>query len=95
MTKVAVEQEISWSDHILGAKIPGINKETTSAYTKWLANDRLALLGIKPLYPDAKESPYKHLERMQDLEGDKSNFFETTVINYTQSSGLDGDWEDV
>ena len=95
MFKTAVEQEIGWSEHILGKKIPGINKDTTRDYTHWLANDRLALLGIKPLYPEAKENPYKHLERMQDLEGDKSNFFETTVINYTQSSGLAGDWEDV
>jgi ribonucleoside-diphosphate reductase beta chain len=95
MTKVAVEQEITWSKHILGDKIPGINGETTENYTKWLANDRLALLGIAPLYPDVKENPYKHLERLQNLEGDKSNFFETTVINYTQSSGLAGDWDEI
>jgi len=95
LTKIAVEQEITWSDHILGNKIPGINGETTKAYTEWLANDRLALLGIKPLYPKATKNPYKHLERYQSLEDDKSNFFETTVINYTQSTGLKGDWEDV
>lgn len=29
MTRVAVEQEIVWSKHILGNKIPGINVETT------------------------------------------------------------------
>jgi ribonucleotide reductase beta subunit family protein with ferritin-like domain len=27
--KTAVEQEIEWSKHILGNKIPGINAETT------------------------------------------------------------------
>ena len=95
MTKIAVEQEIEWSNHILGDRIPGINGETTTAYTHWLANERLALLGLAPLYPDATDNPYKHLERLQDLEGDKSNFFESTVVNYTQSSSLKGDWDDI
>ena len=95
MTKIAVDQEIQWSNHILGENIPGINGKTTDEYTKWLANDRMALIGLDPIYPDAKENPYKHLERLQDLDSDKSNFFEGTVINYTQSSGLSGDWDDV
>lgn len=95
MTKKAVEQEIQWSKHILGEKIPGINGETTEEYTKWLANERMERLGIEPIYQEAKENPYKHLERLQDLESDKSNFFETTVINYTQSSGLAGDWDEL
>lgn len=29
MTRTAVEQEIEWSKHILGNRIPGINAETT------------------------------------------------------------------
>ena len=95
LTKTAVEQEITWSNHILGDKIPGINGETTTEYTRWLANDRMALLDIEPLYPESIKNPYKHLERLQDLESDKSNFFETTVINYTQSSGLAGDWDEI
>jgi ribonucleoside-diphosphate reductase beta chain len=96
LTKTAVEQEIAWSAHILGDTIPGINGDTTKKYTQWLANERMALLGIVPIYPDApKENPYAHLERLQDLENDKSNFFETTVVNYTQSSGLAGDWDEI
>ena len=95
MTKTAVEQEIKWSNHILGNSIPGINSETTEHYTHWLANERMKRVGIKPPYPDATENPYKHLERLQDLAGDKSNFFEGTVINYTQSSGLAGDWDEI
>lgn len=95
MTKKAVEQEITWSNHILGDRIPGINGETTKNYTRYLANERFKLLNIDPLFPEAKENPYRHLERLQDLESDKSNFFETTVINYTQSSGLQGDWDEI
>ncbi|MBL1434300.1 ribonucleotide-diphosphate reductase subunit beta [Candidatus Wolfebacteria bacterium] len=94
MTKTAVEQEISWTDHILGDEIPGINGESTRKYTQWLANERMGRIGIAPIYPDAPtENPYTHLERIQDTDSDKSNFFETTVVNYTQSTGLKGDWE--
>lgn len=93
MMQKAVEQEIEWSKHILGNKIPGMNGDTTEEYTHWLANERLAMLGIKPLYPNAIKNPYKHLERLQDPNADKGNFFETTVINYTQSSSMAGSWD--
>lgn len=93
MMKTAVEQEIEWSKHILGNRIPGINGDTTEEYTKWLANQRLSMLGIEPLYLDAIKNPYKHLDRLQDPNADKGNFFETTVINYTQSSNMAGSWD--
>jgi ribonucleoside-diphosphate reductase beta chain len=44
MMDIAVKQEIEWSTHILGTRIPGINGQTTSDYTKWLADQRLAML---------------------------------------------------
>lgn len=93
MTATAVEQEIAWSTHILGDRIPGLNGNTTRDYTRWLANQRLAGLGVAPLYPEAIENPYKHLDRLQDTNSDKGNFFETTVVNYTQSSSMNGSWE--
>ncbi len=93
MMSVAVDQEIEWGKHILGNRIPGMNGEATEGYTKWLANNRLAMLNIPPLYADAVKNPYKHLERIQDTNADKSNFFESTVVNYTQSSSLNGSWD--
>lgn len=93
MMDTAVKQEIEWSKHILGDRIPGLNGNTTEGYTRWLANNRLAMLGIAPLYPDAVENPYKHLDRLQDPNSDKGNFFETTVVNYTQSSSMNGSWD--
>ncbi len=93
MFQIAVDQEIEWSKHILGNKIPWINGETTEEYTRWLANQRLSMLGIAPLYPEAINNPYKHLDRLQDPNADKGNFFETTVINYTQSSNMAGSWD--
>ena len=93
MMDIAVKQEIEWSTHILGDRIPGINGNTTAEYTKWLADQRLAMLGIAPLYNEALTNPYKHLERLQDPNSDKSNFFESTVVNYTQSTSMNGSWE--
>ena len=93
MMGVAVSQEIEWSNHILGNRIPGMNGETTKDYTQWLANNRLAMLNIGPLYQDAVTNPYKHLDRLQDTNSDKSNFFESTVVNYTQSSSMNGSWD--
>ena len=93
MMTVAVDQEIAWSTFILGNKIMGISGESTAGYTRWLANQRLSMLGMDPLYPDAIVNPYKHLDRLQDPNADKGNFFETTVINYTQSSNMAGSWD--
>jgi ribonucleoside-diphosphate reductase beta chain len=93
MCKAAVDQEIKWGQHILGENIPGINDQTTEDYTKWLANRRLQSIGLPPLYPDVIESPYQHLQHLQNQNGEKTNFFESTVTNYTQSSSLKGSWD--
>ena len=89
----AVKQEITWSHHILGNKIPGISKESTEKYTQYLANNRLSMLKIQPLAPGITKNPYKHLEAMEDNNSEKTNFFESTVVNYTQSSSLKGTWD--
>lgn len=93
MMETAVEQEITRSNHILGDRIIWINGKNTEKYTKRLANERLVLIGLKPLYPDIAENPYKHLDRLQDDNMEKGNFFESTVTNYTQSSSMKGDWD--
>jgi len=93
MFKEAVKQEIKWTNHIIKEGISGITKHTTEQYTKWLANERLGLLKMDPLYPVVVNSPYKHLEAMADNNSEKTNFFESTVVNYTQSSAMNGTWD--
>jgi ribonucleoside-diphosphate reductase beta chain len=93
MMKIAVEQEIKWSKHILGKSIIWMSHENIENYTKWLANERLNMLGIKPLYEWVNQNPYKHLDRLQDNNAEKGNFFESTVTNYAQSSAMNGSWE--
>ncbi len=94
--KEAVRQEIEWSNHILGNNILGINKNSTERYTKFLANLRCKMLGFDEIYPGYDSNPYTHLEKLADSDNDnvKSNFFESTVTNYSQSSSVDG-WDEL
>ena len=89
----AVDQEILWARHILGEKIPGISPESIAQYTKFLANERLSMLNIKPLYPEIVKNPYEHLKIMADNNSERANFFESTVTNYTQYSAMQGGWD--
>lgn len=88
-----IEWEIEWAKHILGPNISGLSFENTEKYTKWLANNRLEMLGIEPLFPEVTVNPYKHLDRLQDTNSEKWNFFESTVVNYTQSSSMKWSWD--
>ena len=93
MMGIAVEQEIIWSKHILWKNIIGMGHENIENYTKWLANERLNMLGLAPLYDNVVTNPYKHLDRLQDNNWEKWNFFESTVVNYAQSSAMNWSWE--
>lgn len=98
MTSIAVEQEINWSNHIIGAGVLGINSSSIELYTKFLANERLKALGLMSNpFSEYNENPYGHLDKMADVSsnGDvKSNFFEATVTSYNQYSALRG-WDDI
>jgi ribonucleoside-diphosphate reductase beta chain len=97
MVRQAVDQEITWTNHIVGNKILGVSEETTDQYTKWLANDRWRKLGFKgQLYKGYAKNPYKHLEAFADTGGQgsvKSNFFESSITSYNLSSAVEG-WND-
>jgi len=93
MMDTAVKQEIKWSKHILWENIIWMSHENIENYTKWLANERLNMLWIKPLYKDVMSNPYKHLDRLQDNNSEKWNFFESTVTNYSQSSSMKWSWD--
>ena len=97
MFRKAVEQEINWTNHIIGNQILGITEETTEQYTKWLANERLRSIGLKPIYEGFNKNQYKDLTKFADTEGEgnvKANFFEGTVTSYNMSSSIDG-WDEI
>lgn len=95
----AVEQEIKWSNHIIGDRILGITDRSTEIYTKYLANSRLRAIGLENLYEgdEFKKSPYQHLEKFSDTKNagnTKANFFEAGVTSYVMSSGVEG-WDEI
>ena len=93
----AVEQEIAWSNHIIGDKIMGITPQTIEQYTKFIANKRLKDIGYQPLYEGFDTNPYQHLEKISDTNGEgnvKGNFFEANVSSYNQSTAIEG-WDDI
>ncbi|NRA73515.1 MAG: ribonucleotide-diphosphate reductase subunit beta [Rickettsiales bacterium] len=95
MFKTAVEQEMKWTNHIIGDGVLGINKTSTEKYTKYLANKRLKELNIEPIYKEFTENPYLHLVNISDERGEgsvKTNFFESNVSAYNQSSVVKG-WD--
>jgi ribonucleoside-diphosphate reductase beta chain len=84
----AAEQEIEWSKEIYGDRILGISQKSSEDYIKYLANQRLKLLHIKPIYPGFSKNPYEYLNT-----GKRENFFETKVTEYSQSTAVPG-WND-
>lgn len=97
MIKTAVEHEIAWGKHIIGEEILGMSPKAIEDYTHWLANSRLKKFGLDEIFPKVTENPFRHLNKIADLNADgdsKGNFFEATVTSYNQSTALDG-WEDI
>lgn len=93
----AAEQEMAWSNYIIGDGVVGINKDTTEKYTKFITNQRLKEIGLAPLFPGFDTTPYPHLEKIADTNGEgnvKGNFFEANVSSYNQSSAVEG-WDDI
>lgn len=93
---VATQQEIEWTNYILGNNINGMDIKSTEKYTKYLANQRIMNLGFEPLFEGFEQNPYSHFELMADNSGEdvKSNFFESTVTNYSQASAIEG-WDEI
>lgn len=89
--RTAVSQEIAWSDYILNNQILGMTKDTTKAYTEYLANYRLVNIGLDPIFGNV-ENPYRHLDRLADEGGEgqiRGNFFEANVTAYNLADSED------
>lgn len=97
MFRKATEQEIAWSNHIIGDQVLGITPQTIEQYTKFMANKRLKEIGLEPIYKGFDETPYKNLEKISDTNGEgnvKGNFFEANVSSYNQSTAVEG-WDEI
>jgi len=96
MFKDAVKLELEFSIDTIGNNILGMNEESITNYTYYLANKRLKEIGLDPIFPKTK-NPYQHLEKIaavDDEASNRSNQFETTSITYKDPSILNG-WDEI
>lgn len=67
----------------------GLSKDEVKQYIRYLADQRLIQLGLKPIFK-VKDNPLKWLDWI--VSGDSlSNFFEKRVTDYN-ANGLTGEW---
>lgn len=84
MLQEAVECEFTFAQDLLGEGIPGMSLADTREYLQYVADLRLAQLGMTPVY--GSKNPFSFME-LQDVQS-LSNFFERTVTEY--QTAIDG-----
>lgn len=88
MVKEAVAIEIAWGEYITQENILGMSKVGIRDYIKILGNDRLKAIGLEQIFETGHEGDFlRKLETRYGTHNDtRSNFFESTVRNYTKGS---------
>ncbi|MDR0746702.1 MAG: ribonucleotide-diphosphate reductase subunit beta [Helicobacteraceae bacterium] len=80
----ATQLEIEWGQHISNNKILGFTDQIIDQYIKYLCDNRLKAVQLKPLYN--AQHPIKWVDKFSQFNDQKSNFFEATVSNYSKGS---------
>lgn len=86
MIKEGVELEYQYAIDTMPRGVLGMNAEMFKGYLEFIANRRLAQIGLPPQY-SAPENPFPWMSEMMDLKKEK-NFFETRVIEYQTGGAL-------
>ncbi len=84
MFREAVKVEAAWGDYITQGQILGLTSEIIDQYIKYLADQRLGKVGIKPLY--GAKHPIQWVDKFASFNDQKTNFFEGNVTNYSKGS---------
>jgi ribonucleoside-diphosphate reductase beta chain len=78
MLDEAVEAELQFARDLCGAGLPGMTVDDMRAYLRYVADARLARLGLPARYGDANPFPFMALQDVQEL----TNFFERRPTAY-------------
>jgi ribonucleoside-diphosphate reductase beta chain len=84
-----VEMEQQYAEDTMPSGILGMNAAMFKDYLRFIANRRLAQIGLPEQYPGA-QNPFPWMSEMLDLKKEK-NFFETRVIEYQAGGTLNWD----
>lgn len=90
LTERAIALEIDFIKEALPNGLLGISPSSHEAYAKFLANRRLASVGLDQLYPNTT-NPYSWISETQGASV-LTNFFEATVRDYQSASALEDDF---
>jgi Ribonucleotide reductase, beta subunit len=83
------ELEIQYAHDTMPRGILGMNSSMMEEYLHFIANRRLAQLGLPEAFPGA-QNPFPWMSEIMDLRKEK-NFFETRVIEYQTGGALSWD----
>jgi len=89
MVLEGTELEIQYARDTMPRGVLGMNAATMEEYLQFIANRRLAQLGLAGQYPNA-QNPFPWMSEIMDLRKEK-NFFETRVIEYQTGGALSWD----
>lgn len=78
--------EIAYARDTMPRGVLGMNAQMMEEYLHFIANRRLAQLGLTEAFPGAK-NPFPWMSEIMDLRKEK-NFFETRVIEYQTGGAL-------
>ena len=80
------ELETRYAQDTMPRGVLGMNANTMAEYLQFIANRRLAQIGLPEQYPGAK-NPFPWMSEIMDLKKEK-NFFETRVTEYQTGGAL-------
>lgn len=78
MLKEAVDCEIQFAEDLLSGGVIGLSVKDMRKYLEYIADQRLANLGMKPVFNSSNPFPFMELQDVQEL----ANFFERRVSAY-------------
>ncbi|MFK7824660.1 MAG: ribonucleotide-diphosphate reductase subunit beta [Oligoflexales bacterium] len=84
MLNEAIECEMSFADDVLSLGVVGLSPSDMRKYLEYIADQRLVMLNIAPLFNS--ENPFAFME-LQDVQ-ELTNFFERRVASY--QVGIEG-----
>jgi len=85
MMDEAIDCEYQFAEDLLGQGVPGMSTADTRTYLEFVADQRLAQLGLPKTYGAKNPFGFMELQDVQEL----TNFFERTVAAY--QVGVEGD----
>ncbi len=83
MLDEAVAAELAFARDLCGDGLPGMNTADMRRYLEYVADARLARLGLPPAYGSTNPFPFMELQDVQEL----TNFFERRVSAYQVAVG--------